>query len=362
MAESWFTLSREDQVEALEFAAARTGRPAHLLEKDIWVVWVLSAIYESNLASKLTFKGGTSLSKVYRIIDRFSEDVDLTYDIRELAADLLKQGNPIPDSASQEKKISSAVRHRLPDWIEATVRPVIAAALQKAGLEASLTLAGKDKDKLILAYPAVKTGAGYSAPTILLEFGARATGEPHHVQPVACDIAPEIEGVTFPVAQPLVMAAERTFWEKATAAHVYCLQGLLRGERYSRHWYDLAAIAKTPHFAVACADQALAQAVAEHKSVFFIEKDATGNKIDYFAAVGGHLQLIPAGESLAALEKDYAAMLEDGLLALNQPSFADIIEQCRVIQDEANRQAILGERRKALDELAAQAQKLDMGY
>lgn len=112
-----------------------------------------------------------------------------------------------------------------------------------------MSLAGKDKDKLILAYPAVKTGTGYSAPTIQLEFGARATGEPHHVQPVACDIAPEIEGVTFPVAQPLVMAAERTFWEKATAAHVYCLQGRLRGERYSRHWYDLAAIAKTPHFA-----------------------------------------------------------------------------------------------------------------
>lgn len=342
MAESWFSLSRDDQVEALEFAADRTGRPAHLLEKDIWVVWVLSAIYESDLASKLTFKGGTSLSKVYRIIDRFSEDVDLTYDIRELAADLLKQGNPIPDSASQEKKISSAVRHRLPDWIEATVMPVIAAALQKSRLGASLTLAGKDKDKLILAYPAVRTGTGYSAPTILLEFGARATGEPHYVQPVACDIAPEIEEVAFPVAKPLVMAAERTFWEKATAAHVYCLQGRLRGERYSRHWYDLAAIAKTSYFAAACADQALAQAVAEHKSVFFIEKDATGNKIDYFAAVRGQLQLIPAGESLVVLEKDYAAMLEDGLLPLNQPSFSDIIEQCRIIQDEANRQAMLG--------------------
>lgn len=211
--------------------------------------------------------------------------------------------------------------------------------MAKAGLDASLTLAGKDHDKLILAYPAVKTGTGYSAPTIQLEFGARATGEPHHVQTVACDIAPEIEGVTFPVAQPLVMVAERTFWEKATATHVYCLQGRLRGERYSRHWYDLAAIAKTPYLAAACTDRALAQAVAKHKSVFFIEKDATGNKIDYFAATSGQLQLIPTGESLTALEKDYAAMLEDGLLALNQPSFADIIEQCRAIQHEANRQA-----------------------
>ena len=158
------------------------------------------------------------------------------------------------------------------------------------------------------------------------------------------------------------MAAERTFWEKATAAHVYCLQGRLRGERYSRHWYDLAAIAKTPYFAGACADQLLARAVAEHKSVFFVEKDAAGAKIDYFAATTGQLKLIPAGESLTALENDYAAMLEDGLLALNQPSFADIIAQCCTIQDEANRQAIVSERSKAPDELTVQAQKLDMGY
>ena len=336
--EYWFSLSQNDQAEALEFAAARIGRPAHLLEKDIWLVWVLSAIYESTLASKLTFKGGTSLSKVYRIIDRFSEDVDLTYDIRELAADLLKQGNPIPDSASQEKKISGEVRHRLPVWIEVTVRPIIEAALTNADLEATLTLSGKDSDKLILAYPAVKTGTGYSAPTIQLEFGARATGEPHHVQPVVCDIASEIDGVHFPTAHPLVMAAERTFWEKATAAHVYCLQGRMRGERYSRHWYDLVAIAKTAHYTAACAHPDLAKAVAEHKTAFFVEKDASGSKIDYFAATSGQLQLIPTGKPLAALEQDYAAMLEDGLLALHQPSFVEMIEQCRVIQNEVNRQ------------------------
>ena len=89
MAESWFSLSRVDQAEALEYASARTGRPAYLLEKDIWVVWALSAIYESTLASKFTFKGGTSLSNVFCIIDRFSEDVDLSYVFRELAAVLL---------------------------------------------------------------------------------------------------------------------------------------------------------------------------------------------------------------------------------------------------------------------------------
>jgi hypothetical protein len=337
MPESWFSLSRNDQAEALEYAAARTGRPAHLLEKDIWVVWVLSAIYESVLASKLTLIGGTSLSKVYHIIDRFSENVDLTYDIRELVSDLLKQGNPIPNTTSQEKKISNAVRHRLPDWIGTTVKPMITAALAQAGLEANLSLTGTDQDKLILIYPAIKTGTGDSAPTIQLEFDARATGEPNQVQPISCDMAPAIQDLIFPTAQPLVMVAERSFWEKATRVHVSCMQGLMRGKRYSKHWYDLAAIAKTPHFAAACENHVLAQVVAEHQSGFFIKKNTAGVRIDYFAAVNGQLQLIPTGESFTALENDYAAMVDDGLLALNPPSFTEIIEQCRAIQDEANR-------------------------
>lgn len=339
MPESWFELSSADQSEALEVAAGRSGRPAHLLEKDIWVVWALAAIYASPLGRTLTFKGGTSLSKVHKVIDRFSEDIDLTYDIRELVPDLLRDGNPIPASASQEKKITSAVRSRLPQWIEKTVQPVIEQALVASGLQAELSLAGKDCDKLIITYPATKKGTGYAAATIQLEFGARATGEPHQRHHVACDIAPLIDGVTFPTAQPLVMAAERTFWEKATAAHVYCLQGRLRGERYSRHWYDLAALAKTAHFDSAASDHQLARQVAEHKSMFFAEKDANGGKVDYYQATSGELRLIPQGPSLDALEKDYAAMLEDGLLAFEQPTFDAVMASCAASQDKINRLA-----------------------
>ena len=336
MAEPWLGLSRQDQAEALEVAAARTGRPAHLLEKDIWVVWVLSAIYGSDLAKTLTFKGGTSLSKAFGVIDRFSEDVDLTYDIRELVPDLLRDGNPIPDSASQEKKITSAVRSRLPVWIDETVKPVIQAALDSAGLTASLTIAGKGNEKLMVDYPALKTGTGYAAASIQREFGGRATGEPSQVRAISCDAASVIEGVDFPTANPATMAAERTFWEKATAVHVFCHQGRLRGERYSRHWYDLAAIAKTAHFNAAVKDRNLAKLVAEHKSMFFAEKDSQGNKIDYVAAVTGGMRLVPNGDSRTALERDYAAMLEDGLLALHQPGFGDLMEVCRTIEARIN--------------------------
>ena len=111
MPESWFELSSADQSEALEVAAGRSGRPAHLLEKDIWVVWALSAIYDSPLGDSLTFKGGTSLSKVYKVIDRFSEDIDLTYDIRRLIPDLIGEGSDLPVSRSQASKWTQAVRH-----------------------------------------------------------------------------------------------------------------------------------------------------------------------------------------------------------------------------------------------------------
>lgn len=300
------------------------------------MVWVLSAIYGSDLARTLTFKGGTSLSKVYGIIDRFSEDVDLTYDIRELVPDLLRDANPIPLSGSQEKKITSAVRGRLPGWIETTVRPVIQEALSAAGLMATLTVAGKENEKLLVDYPALKAGTGYATSSIQLEFGARATGEPNQIYPATCDAAAVIEGVEFPVARPKTMAAQRTFWEKATAVHIYCLQGRLRGDRYSRHWYDLAAIAQSDLFESAMNDRVLARLVAEHKSMFFAEKGLDGGKIDYFSAVSGAINLVPTGDSRLALERDCEAMLGDGLLALHQPEFGELMESCRAIEARIN--------------------------
>ncbi len=78
MPESFFDLSPKDRQDALQVTASRSGRPAHLLEKDIWVVWTLSTLFDSPFADDIVFKGGTSLSKGYQAIERFSEDVDQT--------------------------------------------------------------------------------------------------------------------------------------------------------------------------------------------------------------------------------------------------------------------------------------------
>ena len=84
--DSFLSLPREERRQALGAASDKSGRPLHLLEKDVWVVWTLEALFAAPFADGLVFKGGTSLSKAYRIIERFSEDLDLTYDIRRLLA------------------------------------------------------------------------------------------------------------------------------------------------------------------------------------------------------------------------------------------------------------------------------------
>lgn len=336
MAECFFAMSKKDQREALEHARAETGRPAHLLEKDVWVVWTLHALFESPLSSDLTFKGGTSLSKVYKIIDRFSEDIDLTYDIRKLIPDLIGQGRELPASRSQADKWTQAVRHRLPEWIGRNMRPVIETALMRDSLGARLEPGGQNGDKLFLRYPALTQGTGYVAPVITLEFGGRATGEPHEVFHVTCDIAEHLPEVSFPTASPLVMGVARTFWEKATAAHVFCVQGRIRSERYARHWHDLAAIARSVCFADVMADRAVAATVARHKSHFFAEKDASGQLIDYVAATTGQLKIVPEGEARAALAKDYAAMLADEVMIAEALPFDVLLKACADIEARVN--------------------------
>lgn len=334
MAEAFILLPAEDRLEALSVAADRSGRPAHLLEKDAWVVWALAALYGSPLGEHLVFKGGTSLSKAYGVIRRFSEDVDLTYDIRALAPDLVKaNGEGLPKTRSEEKRWTSAVRERLPQWVAEAVQPVIAKALAGESLSAVIRV---DGEKLFIDYEATTAGSGYVSPSVMLEFGARSTGEPASPRDVTCDAAGLVDGVVFPTARPRVMHAERTFWEKATAIHVFCLQERLRGDRFARHWHDVVRLDEAGFAAAAFADRELANAVARHKAMVFAEKAANRSPIDYASAVNGGLQLVPAGDGAKALAEDYARMVDDGLLLDEAEPFETLMERCADITARAN--------------------------
>ena len=332
MAEQFFELSEQDQREALQFAAAQTGRPAHLLEKDLWVVWTLRALFTSKVGQDLTFKGGTSLSKAYKVIDRFSEDIDLTYDIRELIPELTGKSD-LPSTRGEARRWTERVRERLPGWIQQAISPVLQSSIEQEGLDATLQIAG---EKLFLRYPALASGTGYIPPVITLEFGARSTGEPHAPHHVVCDMAGAVEGVVFPEAIPMVMDLARTFWEKATATHVYCAQQRIRSERFARHWHDLAAIARTAHFDEIAANRQVADLVATHKSWFFQEKAADGSVVDYHAAARGSIQIVPHGAARDALGQDYALMLNDGVMVGDARTFDQLMQECVMIQDRLN--------------------------
>lgn len=334
MAEEFLRLSATDRLDALGVAADRLGRPAHLLEKDVWVVWAIQQLFGSPIGANLVFKGGTSLSKAYHVIDRFSEDVDLTFDIRALIPDLLKdREDGIPATSSEERRVSKRVRQTLPDWVVRTIHPILQQAIDRERIDARLRIEG---DKLFIDYPHLAQGTGYVSPSVMLEFGARSTGEPASPRDIVCDAASVIEGVEFPAAHPRVMHAERTFWEKATAIHVFCLQNRLRGDRFSRHWHDLVRLDEAGIAAAAIEDRAIAAAVARHKTMFFSEKAADGGIVNYGTAVAGHLQLVPSGEALNALSDDYRRMTEDGLLATAPEPFDVLMDRCAEIALRAN--------------------------
>jgi Nucleotidyl transferase AbiEii toxin, Type IV TA system len=337
MADAFLQLPVEDRREVLSVAADRSGRPAHLLEKDVWVVWALAALYGSPLSEHLVFKGGTSLSKAYGVIRRFSEDVDLTYDIRALAPDLVSDdGEGLPKTRSEEKRWTSEVRKRLPEWVADAAQPIIAAALAVGPLAAAIRV---DGEKLFIDYEATTAGSGYVAPSVMLEFGARSTGEPASLRDVNCDAAGLVDGVIFPTARPRVMHAERTFWEKATAIHVFCLQERLRGDRFARHWHDVVRLDEAGFAAAAFADRELAHAVARHKTMFFAEKAVDRSQIEYATAVDGGLQLVPVGDGAKALAEDYARMVDDGLLLEEAEPFETLMERCADIAARGNNAA-----------------------
>lgn len=340
MTEAFLALSPDDKREALTFAASESGRPTHLLEKDIMVVWSLAVLGASAFDEHLVFKGGTSLSKAYGVIDRFSEDIDLTYDIRQIAGDLVaKTADGWPETNSQQKTWTKDIRARLDHWISESIAPLFEAAIAKQGLEARVSFPGGHS--LQIEYNALSTGTGYILPRVLLEFGARATGEPAERRQLECDAAPFLSDLALPVAEPRVMLPARTFWEKATAIHAYCHQGKFRGgDRFARHWYDLVRLDDAGIADQAIADADLARDVAKHKQLFFTEKDLAGAVIDYSEAVRGALLLAPAGAARAALGDDYAQMVADRLILGDAPAFEVLMERCAAIAAKANAAAV----------------------
>lgn len=332
MAETYFGLSPDDKRSALRIE--EDGAPApFILEKDIWVVWTLGALFDSPVAELLTFTGGTSLSKVFRVIDRFSEDVDITVDIRAFAGgDIPAAGTMLPNTRSQAERWKDEIALRLEQWIAANALPALQAARHRDGLSLDIRHEG---ETLVLAAEFAAPSGGLSNE-VRVEFGGRSTGEPHRVHDVACDLAQWRPELVLPRAHPQVMNAERTFWEKATAVHVFCNRSRLRGERLARHWYDLVQLDNAGIAAKAIKDADLAGEVAAHKAMFFRERSAGGHVVDDVDAVTGAIVLVPTGHLRAEVEADYVAMTDNQMFRRPPMPFAELMVRCEALEQRIN--------------------------
>lgn len=128
------------------------------------------------------------------------------------------------------------------------------------------------------------------------------------------------------------MKPERTFWEKATLAHVFCEQESFPGDHYSRHWYDLSEFLGTEFHSRAANDLALAKQVADYKNAFFRAKSADGTHIDYEESILNGLRIVPNESGLRILEDDYTAMSNAGLIMAPVPPFNEVMDKCRAIE------------------------------
>ncbi len=324
-----------DRYDLLRATAIKNKREPFVFEKDIWVVQILKILFDAPFGKDLVFKGGTSLSKAYSVIRRFSEDLDITYDIRAFAPDVIGDAEEaLPPNRSQEKKWTKTIRKRLEEWTREEAQAVIEEDLVRAGFHA--VGFRTENDQIYVAYEPLFEYPGFIKPEVKVEFGARSTGEPYLERLVKCDIADLVPEIVFPSSHLSVMVAERTFWEKATSMHVFCHRKRGRGNRLSRHWHDLIRLDDAGYGEKAFADRDLALSVARHKSMFFPEKDAEGNRIDFEASVMGGLQLVPNGEAYDLLADDYEAMVSANMLFNDPEPFENMMKRCADIETRAN--------------------------
>jgi hypothetical protein len=330
-------MAGNERAELFAETAARKGIADAIVEKDFWVCWMLRQLFSiDTLSGRLLFKGGTSLSKVFHAINRFSEDIDLAVDY--VALGFTGDRDPRQDRISKNRR--GAILAEMMDACQLYIGTELIQALDKRCREVlgtpdawSLGVSETDPNVVRFRYP----GSGgktltYVPPQVVLELGTHAEFVPHDrftVRSFAAEEFPNV--VTDGVVGVVALLAKRTFWEKATILHAEYYRPLekLLPERYSRHYYDVAMMARGPIRAEALADLNLLADTVKHKETFYPAAWA-----QYQLARPGSLHLVPRAERLAALERDYRNM---GVMIFGEPPrFDGIMETLSTLERDTN--------------------------
>lgn len=320
-----------------EEAGERRNIGSHIIEKDFWVCWLLRLIFDdAELGGHLVFKGGTSLSKVFGIIQRFSEDIDFSVDPDWLGF----VGERRPDAATTRSQFDKRAK-ALEDTCIATVRDRILPALNRhiaANLpgqpESALSFEVDESTHspvLLFVYP--RTGqTGSLRPQVKLEFGSLYDQRPigtHAIRPLVAEVFPDL--FREPSCTVVALEAERTFWEKATLLHAeyHRAAGTQLPVGISRHYSDLAALSRHAAGQRAVADMNLLERVRVFKQTYFRSGWA-----HYETAVPGSFHLVPSLARRALIERDYRGMVD--MFMITPPAFGTVMRQLEELERQIN--------------------------
>ncbi len=330
-------LSVDDRRDVFEAAAESLDTRATYIEKDFWVSAILDILYNGSTQQhpRILFKGGTSLSKVYGLIQRFSEDVDFTIFSEDLGFEGDRDPNASGLSKNERKKLSDEIIKKTSEYICSSLKSDLEQAVVRLSAECSITIDENDRDRstLLLYYPSLFENDEYVQPTVKLEGGGRSAVDPHEKYSIQPLISPVLKDWDFSVPNIITIDAQRTFWDK-----VFILHGLYYGyrdrdenlvpsdrQRLSRHYYDVAKIYSTEIGKQAINNEELREKVRQHKLDFF---NAAWKRFDL--AVPGSLQIVPYDDLQLALEQDYQAM--QGMMLGDAPEFGDILTTLEHLQ------------------------------
>lgn len=313
-------------------SAAKTGMNAAVIEKDFWVCLTLDYLFHhSKWRNQFAFKGGTSLSKVYNLISRFSEDIDLILDWRALG---YSKDEPWEDrSNTKQQKFIDDSRDRLFAFLKDDFTPAFRDSMSEIiGAEAHVFIKEDDDGTVCFEYPGNLKDESILR-VIRLEIGALAAWTPTKMAKVksyAAECYPDV----FDLAESpiLTTTAERSFWEKATILHqeAFRPEGSMVPERYSRHYYDLYCMANTEVKNDAIRQPDLLEDVARFKQKFYPRKWAR-----YDLARVGSLKLVPASHSIDRLKADYSKM--QSMIYGEYPSFEEILSGIELLEIDINK-------------------------
>ena len=338
--------SINDRRDLFLATANRLGTPLQNVEKDFWVCWVLDLLFNGHAFNepRLLFKGGTSLSKAYGLISRFSEDIDITV-FREDIGQNVKIGDLEKLSGKQQRVRLDAIKRACQDYIQNTLKvrlnKQLEMAFQKAGLlftETPVFLDPDDPDQqtLLVRYPSVVGDANdYVQPTVKIEAGAKSALDPHRQTVIKPYVADDMTNADLTVRGVITIDAERTFWDKVIILHGlrrwHDKRGQLRqqGHRISRHYYDVYQLLKFDTGLRAIQDQALAVDCARHAQLFFNSTD-----LDLKSARPGSFAISPTPEMQTALKRDYQAMA--GMIFGEVPDFSAVMDKVAKLEWQIN--------------------------